>query len=217
MSQSEKQYISCAPATLAVLSIDWDVTDPTFGWQALTPPPITRLTGLTRLEFTFCGQMRNAELLRDLPLRELLLLSCHLSVYEQLLSLFVPGALPLLQKLHIEDDRSAEAGFDEDAIQPCSDTVLAEILEEEKAENELSARRLTAAPYFQSMLTLSDGIVSLPSLQQVSGCSALFDFGMEDELKDWPMRSGIGLNSSEDSPFRNSWAPVKVLKVWCKA
>ena len=213
MLECEEYYINFAPNSLASLTVDWDVTKPLYvPHQGLGPPPITRLTGLTRLEFSFCGHMTSAELLRDLPLEELLLLHCPLSIYEQLLSLFVPGALPLLQKLHIDNLRNREAGFTQSSAEPGSDISPAKI---EREEADMPARRLEALPYTKSLKQLAGGLSGLPSLRQVSGCSALFDFGMEDELKDWPMSRGIGAASPDNSPAISVWAPV--LKVWSKA
>ena len=209
---SDKHCISFGPATLKSLTADWDITEPL---DELRPPPITRLTGLTRLELVLCNQMTNAELLRGLPLRELLLLYCPFELYEQLPSLFVPGALPLLQKLHIEDELGAENCFTEYVLFSCSNSVLTEILEEMGEEDEIPAGRMKTLPFCQSLLRLGEGILSLPSLQQVSGRSAVFDHGMEDGLKDWHMSWGVDLALLASSNER--FAQSSGLRIWSQA
>ena len=178
----------------------------------MLPPPITRLAGLTRLELLMCtAPVTSVDLMRDLPLKELLLHSCLLSTYNQLCSLFVPRALPVLQKLHIEEVGLEEAFFSDDIVG--RDDEEDDIMRHRKEESRLPARRLEAVPHLQSLLRLADGVINLPSLQQVSGFSALFDFGMKNELKDWRMSRGSDCSLKPSSILQ--WTPW--LKVWSKA
>ena len=128
MHLADKVVFGLAPDSLRSLACDWHVTRDLFArdQEGQPSPPITRLTALTRLELLWNMDVTEVELLRDLPLEELLLLRCPLSIYEQLPSLFTPGALPFLQVLHIEDLQNREAGFTESFDEPSSNS-LAEI------------------------------------------------------------------------------------------
>ena len=217
MRESERACIIHAPNSLQSFACDWDVTDllhlPDF--QDRLPPPIKRLTALTRLELFWCNSITSPNLMRDLPLRELLLHSCLLSTYTNLSSLFITGALPLLQKLHLEEDQTPLPDCVDDDLETYPDPAIKEGLVREREEASLSARRGEAMAYSESLQTLADGLLDLPWLQQVSGRSALFDLRMEDELENWHMSRGADWSLLEFNTANFKRAPG--LKIWSKA
>lgn len=120
--------------------------------------------------------------MRGLPLRELILLDCSPSTFSQLSSLFVDSALPGLQKLHVEDIRVSASSFEDDVIFP---TDSDEDLPEEDLKWIQEVAELEAFPHRETLKTVGKAIMSLPQLYQISGCSSLFDLGMQHGLSSW--------------------------------
>lgn len=217
--KSNDKYLSLAPDSLQSLTCDWDVTRPNeiLGGMvapvviATTPSPFTKLTALTRLELINSESIVSPEMLQELPLTELLLHNCCLSTYSKLSRAFVPGSLTALQKLHITEGEGADADA-EDEIQFYSKTLLADIVREEREEARLQRRRLEAAPHIGLLKVMGEELLSKPRLQQLCGCSVLFDFGMEDELKDWRMSLGVDKSFVDSCTLPGTW-----LKTWSKA
>ena len=123
---------------------------------------IAGLTALTRLELIDFKYLMDLAPLRDIAVKELVILECP----RWPAALFVPGALITLQRLHIahhEEAAVSRAAFMANLRNPAS-------------KDHLPAHNLCR---------LGAIILSLPSLIQLSGKCALFDLGIGEELKGW--------------------------------
>lgn len=120
-----------------------------------TLPQLANTSGLTRLELIRLDVCNFVTRVRGLPLRELILISCHATE----LQLFVPGAFTSLQKLHIEE------GACEDVMQEDEDSAT--------GNEELQLKDVGAM------------ILDLPELRQVSGWCELYERGMREGLRSW--------------------------------
>ena len=127
-------------------------------------PAIANLRGLTRLELIGYKSRLNFGALRQLGLKELVLVDCpHI-----LEALFVPGALTALQKLQIVERYGVQIPSREDLYQSN--------LRDPLSEGYLRAHQLHR---------LGAIILSLPSLVQVSGECRVFLWAIAEELEGW--------------------------------
>ena len=224
---SPKAFIALAPDSLQSLECDWDVTEPlpALDGEEIQEPPIARLGSLTRLKLSRGNNGKglkpiradylpiNAALLQGLPLRELVLVNCSMSNHTQLSTLFVEGALCGLEKIHIEDGDTEDADFLSKTMHP---TDSAQALTEEQEARLQRIRRQTVPYYLEVLRTVGDGIIRLPQLQQVSGYSAVWNFGVDNYLKAWEMKSGIDESLVDGAFVLYRSLPISQLRIWSK-
>ena len=187
------EFLSVAPNSLQCLRYNLDVLNDMPGEDVkYIDSTVARLTNLTTLELRDCGLIQDHRILRMMALRELSLKNCR---KPQLSTLFVPGALTALEKLHIEDEDVNNHGGhhvtyigQRRAVNPDSNLVP-------KAE----LKRVGAA------------ILALPNLRQLSGWSLLFG-EMQEGLKNW--RATYDLDLLHFGYYREPYP--KWLKAWRK-
>ena len=137
---------------------------------------MAQLTGLTKLEITdYDYPDIDGPYLLSRGLVELVLVQCPgLDT-----KLFVPGAFPNLEKLHIEDDSSPE---------------------------ELEAVQEGILPIVPGEDSMGSVIFSLPKLQQISGDCNLFSDEMKEGLLNWDHTLHRAVNAhSSCYNHRNLW------------
>ena len=192
LMDAEMEFLSVAPNDLQCLRYNLDILQETPEGSYIDSA-VARLTNLTTLELRDCGLLQDHRILRKMALRELSLRNCRIP---QLSTVFVPGFLTALEKLHIEDKGVSNNG------------VI--YLGQERAGNADS--RLEPAAELRKV---GATILALPNLRQLSGWSLLLD-EMAEDLKKWRATRDLDLLHSgiygHTLPY---WSPAWV-KGWRK-
>lgn len=170
---SDMGFLDLADVSLRSLSIEYNIADDDNQFTDLA-----RLTQLTRLELKDFHDTPPLTALSQLPIEELVLLSCWLQAVEELL---VPGSLRALRKLHIEH---------RPGINPCTTSSgLAQTVIQQRQQEQRTAFR--------------EALFQRPEFCQISGVGGLWAFGLQPEQDGWQKSSlprGRMVTLEEDCP-----------------
>lgn len=188
---SSADFVELAGPSLQSLAVDFqEVADDERDWVLYS---IVSCSGLTRLELSnLLGFRRGrAEELDRLPLQELVFINCSGAPGD----VIVPGALPALQRLHIEDD----------------------LLSWWKSNRRGDRNNVGMWELRRSLAISFKFMLGLPKLRQLSGVSSFFEVGMKKKLKGWEVSEyEAGMMTSNNDFWDASMPSMPARKVWIR-